>query len=47
LLACGFLNWGRRVPLAYRWEGDGFADDGLVGRPAARLHFTVGDSDFV
>ena len=47
LRRAGFASWGRPLPLAYRWEGDGATDDGLIGRPHTRIHFTLGDSDFV
>jgi hypothetical protein len=47
LRRAGFLDWGLDVPLAYGWEGDGASDDGLLRRRDVRLHFTIGDSDFV
>jgi hypothetical protein len=47
LRRAGFVDWGRSVPLAYGWEGDGVADDGLLRRRDVKLHFTIGDSDFV
>jgi hypothetical protein len=47
LRRAGFLDWGPSVPLAYGWEGDGVADDGLLQRRDVKLHFTIGDSDFV
>jgi hypothetical protein len=47
LRRAGFVRRGRVVPLAYAWEGDGALDDGLLDRPDVKLHFTIGDSDFV
>jgi len=43
----GFASYGAAIAMAYRWEGKGVVDDGLLARQDTRLHFTIGDSDFV
>jgi hypothetical protein len=47
LRRCGFSSLAATIPLAYRWEGAGAVDDGPRSRADTRIHFTVGDPDFV